>query len=77
MRPSLAGLVHAPAVRNTRVPTITPTRANAGATRTLDSIVVEPYVLLAEVSREALVLLDEMEDVLGDEVLNYARRAAE
>ncbi|MEU0831454.1 hypothetical protein [Streptomyces sp. NPDC005969] len=31
----------------------------------------------AEVSREALVLLDEMEDVLGDKVLNYARRAAE
>ncbi|MEV0488719.1 hypothetical protein [Streptomyces atratus] len=29
-----------------------------------------------EVSREALVLLDEMEDVLGDKALNYGRRAA-
>ncbi|MGN5630485.1 TetR/AcrR family transcriptional regulator [Streptomyces sp. AC154] len=31
----------------------------------------------AEVSREALVLLDDMEDLLGEKVLNYARRAAE
>ncbi|MFH8608290.1 TetR/AcrR family transcriptional regulator [Streptomyces sp. NPDC018029] len=30
----------------------------------------------AEVSREALVLLDEMEDLLGEKVLNYAVRAA-
>ncbi|MEV0254337.1 TetR/AcrR family transcriptional regulator [Streptomyces sp. NPDC050732] len=29
-----------------------------------------------EVSREALVLLDEMEDLLGEKVLNYAVRAA-
>ncbi|WP_432101738.1 TetR/AcrR family transcriptional regulator [Streptomyces sp. bgisy091] len=28
-----------------------------------------------EVSRDALVLLDEMEDLLGERVLNYARRA--
>ncbi|MFB6987557.1 TetR/AcrR family transcriptional regulator [Streptomyces sp. NPDC056178] len=31
----------------------------------------------AEVSRDALVLLDEIEDLLGEKVLNYARRAAE
>ncbi|MGW6022767.1 TetR/AcrR family transcriptional regulator [Streptomyces sp. NPDC055099] len=31
----------------------------------------------AEVSREALVLLDEMEDLLGEKVLNYAVRDAE
>ncbi|ATL30519.1 TetR/AcrR family transcriptional regulator [Streptomyces formicae] len=31
----------------------------------------------AEVSREALALLDEMEDLLSDKVLNYAVRAAE
>ncbi|MFF3391653.1 TetR/AcrR family transcriptional regulator [Streptomyces sp. NPDC002669] len=30
----------------------------------------------AEVSRDALVLLDEIEDLLGEKVLNYARRAA-
>ncbi|BCK68520.1 TetR family transcriptional regulator [Streptomyces libani subsp. rufus] len=30
----------------------------------------------AEVSREALVLLDEMEELLGEKVLNYAVRAA-
>ncbi|MDX3324124.1 TetR/AcrR family transcriptional regulator [Streptomyces sp. ME02-6979-3A] len=29
-----------------------------------------------EVSRDALVLLDDMEDLLGEKVLNYARRAA-
>lgn len=29
-----------------------------------------------EVSRDALVLLDDMEDLLGEQVLNYARRAA-
>ncbi|MFE9723084.1 TetR/AcrR family transcriptional regulator [Streptomyces sp. NPDC005794] len=29
-----------------------------------------------EVSRDALVLMDEMEDLLGEKVLNYARRAA-
>ncbi|MGW0786778.1 TetR/AcrR family transcriptional regulator [Streptomyces sp. NPDC002911] len=29
-----------------------------------------------QVSRDALVLLDEMEDLLGEKVLNYARRAA-
>ncbi|WP_406145905.1 TetR/AcrR family transcriptional regulator [Streptomyces sp. NBC_01012] len=29
-----------------------------------------------EVSRDALVLLDDMEDLLGGKVLNYARRAA-
>ncbi|MFJ6430736.1 TetR/AcrR family transcriptional regulator [Streptomyces sp. NPDC091416] len=31
----------------------------------------------AEVSRDALVLLDDIEDLLGETVLNYARRAAE
>ncbi|MFF3261433.1 TetR/AcrR family transcriptional regulator [Streptomyces sp. NPDC002932] len=31
----------------------------------------------AEVSRDALVLLDDIEDLLGEKVLNYARRAAE
>lgn len=31
----------------------------------------------AEVSRDALVLLDEMEDLLGEKVLNYAVRDAE
>ncbi|MER5275524.1 helix-turn-helix domain-containing protein [Streptomyces sp. NPDC002809] len=31
----------------------------------------------AEVSRDALVLLDDVEDLLGERVLNYARRAAE
>ncbi|MFF7336555.1 TetR/AcrR family transcriptional regulator [Streptomyces sp. NPDC008163] len=31
----------------------------------------------AEVSREALVLLDDIEDLLGEKVLNYARRTAE
>lgn len=31
----------------------------------------------AEVSREALALLDEMEDLLSDKVLNYAPRTAE
>lgn len=31
----------------------------------------------AEVSRDALVLLDEMEDLLGEKVLNYAVRGAE
>ncbi|MEU8506732.1 TetR/AcrR family transcriptional regulator [Streptomyces brevispora] len=31
----------------------------------------------AEVSRDALVLLDDVEDLLGEKVLNYARRAAE
>ncbi|WP_393060508.1 TetR/AcrR family transcriptional regulator [Streptomyces sp. LN549] len=31
----------------------------------------------AEVSRDALVLLDDVEDLLGETVLNYARRAAE
>ncbi len=31
----------------------------------------------AEVSREALVLLDEMEELLSEKVLNYAVRAAE
>lgn len=31
----------------------------------------------AEVSRDALVLLDDIEDLLGERVLNYARRAAE
>ncbi|MFE3945235.1 TetR/AcrR family transcriptional regulator [Streptomyces sp. NPDC059118] len=30
-----------------------------------------------EVSRDALVLLDEIEELLGEKVLNYARRAAE
>ncbi|WP_406454890.1 TetR/AcrR family transcriptional regulator [Streptomyces sp. NBC_00876] len=30
-----------------------------------------------EVSRDALVLLDDIEDLLGERVLNYARRAAE
>ncbi|MFG3526363.1 TetR/AcrR family transcriptional regulator [Streptomyces sp. NPDC047917] len=30
-----------------------------------------------EVSRDALVLLDDMEELLGEKVLNYARRAAE
>ncbi|MFB7208373.1 TetR/AcrR family transcriptional regulator [Streptomyces sp. NPDC056255] len=30
-----------------------------------------------EVSRDALVLLDDIEDLLGEKVLNYARRAAE
>jgi hypothetical protein len=30
----------------------------------------------AEVSREALVLLDEMEELLSEEVLNYAVRPA-
>jgi hypothetical protein len=30
-----------------------------------------------EVSRDALVLLDVIEDLLGEKVLNYARRAAE
>ena len=30
-----------------------------------------------EVSREALVLLDDMEDLLSEKVLNYAVRAAE
>ncbi|MET7340813.1 TetR/AcrR family transcriptional regulator [Streptomyces sp. NPDC087866] len=31
----------------------------------------------AEVSRDALVLLDDIEDLLGEKVLNYARRTAE
>ncbi|MCG7525522.1 TetR/AcrR family transcriptional regulator [Streptomyces sp. OfavH-34-F] len=31
----------------------------------------------SEVSRDALVLLDDIEDLLGEKVLNYARRAAE
>ncbi|WP_405899930.1 TetR/AcrR family transcriptional regulator [Streptomyces sp. NBC_00727] len=31
----------------------------------------------AEVSRDALGLLDDIEDLLGEKVLNYARRAAE
>ncbi|MFF1919637.1 TetR/AcrR family transcriptional regulator [Streptomyces sp. NPDC058221] len=31
----------------------------------------------AEVSRDALVLLDDIEDLLGEKVLNYARRATE
>lgn len=31
----------------------------------------------AEVSRDALVLLDDIEDLLGEKVLNYARHAAE
>jgi hypothetical protein len=31
---------------------------------------------VAEVSREALCLLDEMEDLLGEKVLNYATRPA-
>ncbi|MFJ3087148.1 TetR/AcrR family transcriptional regulator [Streptomyces sp. NPDC086838] len=31
----------------------------------------------AEVSRDALALLDDIEDLLGEKVLNYARRAAE
>ncbi|MEU1468476.1 TetR/AcrR family transcriptional regulator [Streptomyces sp. NPDC005761] len=31
----------------------------------------------ADVSRDALVLLDDIEDLLGERVLNYARRAAE
>lgn len=30
-----------------------------------------------DVSRDALVLLDEIEGLLGEKVLNYARRAAE
>ncbi|KUJ69568.1 hypothetical protein ACZ90_10360 [Streptomyces albus subsp. albus] len=30
-----------------------------------------------EVSRDALALLDEIEELLGEKVLNYARRAAE
>ncbi|MGW2086586.1 hypothetical protein [Streptomyces sp. NPDC001880] len=30
----------------------------------------------AEVSRDALAVLDEIEDLLGERVLNYARRAA-
>ncbi|MFJ8853544.1 hypothetical protein [Streptomyces sp. NPDC102437] len=30
-----------------------------------------------EVSRDALVLLDDIEDLFGEKVLNYARRAAE
>jgi hypothetical protein len=29
-----------------------------------------------DASRDALVLLDEIEDLLGEKVLNYARRAA-
>ncbi|MFF3173624.1 TetR/AcrR family transcriptional regulator [Streptomyces sp. NPDC057900] len=31
----------------------------------------------AEVSRDALVMLDDIEDLLGEKVLNYARRTAE
>ncbi|MFD7864702.1 TetR/AcrR family transcriptional regulator [Streptomyces sp. NPDC057682] len=31
----------------------------------------------AEVSRDALVVLDDIEELLGEQVLNYARRAAE
>lgn len=31
----------------------------------------------AEVSRDALVLLDDIEDLLGEKVLNYARRDSE